>query len=436
MEGLKKIFRNEIIERGKNILYGLDHGKWDTILREVHTLKGTSRMMGFTQMGDVFQKIENILKSENVPLEEKRRIARKIGEVVSTGDIDNLVHSLTGIISKEDGESKSMPRTTSVSIDDIIRINNLFTQILYSNDIEEARKLAREGLLHSTSILLYPIKPVIKNIVKRAKKHAEKLGKKVEFIISGRDINVDRRITEELIGPITHILNNSIDHGIEMPDERKDLGKKETGTIEITLTRSEHSVEIEITDDGAGLDLEKIRTRGKEMGLSLPPEELIFYDGFTTKEERDTISGMGVGLSSVRSTIRKMGGNVKVESQPGRFTKFKIIVPLMLATSRVFLFSLDNNLYALHENIMKRVFREDKNFFMETKNGITIPFDRFLGIKEVVIQNLPEVMEHPAYQGYFVYEGNPCLVIEPVDFSMVQEVTVLTKPKTGGKIKT
>jgi len=433
MEGLKKIFRNEIIERGKNILYGLDHGKWDTILREVHTLKGTSRMMGFTQMGDVFQKIENILKSENVPLEEKRRIARKIGEVVSTGDIDNLVHSLTGIISKEDGESKSMPRTTSVSIDDIIRINNLFTQILYSNDIEEARKLAREGLLHSTSILLYPIKPVIKNIVKRAKKHAEKLGKKVEFIISGRDINVDRRITEELIGPITHILNNSIDHGIEMPDERKDLGKKETGTIEISLNRSEHSVEIEITDDGAGLDLEKIRTRGKEMGLSLPPEELIFYDGFTTKEERDTISGMGVGLSSVRSTIRKMGGNVKVESQPGRFTKFKIIVPLMLASSRVFLFSLDNNLYALHENIMKRVFREDKNFFMETKNGITIPFDRFLGIKEVVIQNLPEVMEHPAYLGYFVYEGNPCLVIEPVDFAIVQESTVLTNQKQGVK---
>ncbi len=433
MEGLKKIFRNEVIERGKNILDGLDHGRWDTILREVHTLKGTSRMMGFTQLGDVFQKIENILKSEDVPQEEKRRIARKIGEVVSTGDIDNLVHSLTGIISKEEEQSKSMPRTTSVSIDDIIRIDNLFTRILYSDDIEEARKLAREGLLYSSSILLYPIKPVIENIVKRAKVHAEKLGKKVNFVISGKDTNVDRRITEELIGPITHILNNSIDHGIEMPEERQNLGKKETGTIEITLNRSEDSVEIEITDDGAGLDLEKIRARGKEMGLSLPPEELIFYDGFTTKEKRDTVSGMGVGLSSVRSTIRKMGGDVKVESQPGRFTKFKIKVPLMFATSRVFVFSLDSNLYALHENIMKRVFREHEKFFMETKDGVIISFDRFLGIKEVVIQNLPKGLEHLAYQGYFVYEGNPCLVIEPVDFAVVQEAIVLTNQKQGVK---
>ena len=426
MEGLKDIFRIEVMERGRNILDGLEKGEWDAVLREIHTLKGTSRMMGFSQLGDDFQMIENTLKDVDVPEVEKRRIARRIGEAVSTGDIENLHQTLTAVLSKEGKEDKSLPKTTSVTIEDVIKLENLFKGILDTDNLEEIKKLAREGLLCVSSILLYPLKPVMETIIKRAREYADKLGKKVLFIISGENINVDKRIAEELIGPITHILNNAIDHGIETPEERLKNGKEETGVIEICFKKSGHMVTMEITDDGAGLDKEKIKRKGKEMGILIPPEELIFYDGLTTKEERGAISGMGVGLSSVRSSIKKIGGDIKVESEQGKFTRFTITVPILILTSRVFLFKLRDNIYAMEQHKLKRVFSKDEKFFMETKKGITIPFNRLLGIREVVIHDLPTGLKHPAYRGYFVYEGKPCLVVEPDDFATIGEPTLLT----------
>jgi chemotaxis protein histidine kinase CheA/CheY-like chemotaxis protein len=170
---------------------------------------------------------------------------------------------------------------------------------------------------------------------------SQELGKKVHFTITGKENEIDKNIIEGLSEVFMHMIRNSIDHGIETPDERTAAGKEETGNLSITCSRESGSMKIVISDDGHGIDHEKIRQKAIKEGLvseaaaaSISHEDLtnfIFQSGFSTSGKVSNISGRGVGMDVVRGSIEALKGSIVVESAPGKGTTFTIIVPLSIA---------------------------------------------------------------------------------------------------------
>jgi len=168
---------------------------------------------------------------------------------------------------------------------------------------------------------------------------ATDLGKQIELTTSGEETELDKTVIEYLKDPLVHILRNSIDHGIELPGERKDAGKEAVGTIHLAAEHSGGNVLIRISDDGRGLDSEVIRAKGIEKGLINPDSELtekeinvlIFAPGFSTASQVSGISGRGVGMDVVKKSIEHLRGTIEVESVRGRCTTITLKLPLTLA---------------------------------------------------------------------------------------------------------
>jgi two-component system, chemotaxis family, sensor kinase CheA len=165
------------------------------------------------------------------------------------------------------------------------------------------------------------------------------LGKKVRLNIQGDNIEIDKNIFDKLSDPIIHILRNSLDHGIEKPEERVLLGKPEEGTIDLTAGLSNTELLVEISDDGQGLDIEKIKAKAVKRGLLIPEKalylsdqeavNLIFSPGFSTSDQVNTISGRGVGMDIVKITIEEtLKGNVSLSTQKNRGLKIRLAIPL------------------------------------------------------------------------------------------------------------
>ena len=170
---------------------------------------------------------------------------------------------------------------------------------------------------------------------------ARKMSKKVDFILEGADVEVDRTVLEKLANPVTHLIRNCIDHGIEPPDERIRCGKPETGTIRVKAFHQGGHVHFVISDDGAGIDPQLVLSKAFEKGL-VPEDQLdkltdrqkidlIFLPGFSTSEEITDISGRGVGMDVVKTNIERLRGHIRVESVMGRGTQIHLVIPLTLA---------------------------------------------------------------------------------------------------------
>ncbi|MFN3383320.1 MAG: chemotaxis protein CheA [Archaeoglobaceae archaeon] len=200
---------------------------------------------------------------------------------------------------------------------------------------------------------------------------ARKLGKKVEFTMEGLDTELDRSVLDEMSDPIMHLVRNAVDHGIESPEERIVAGKSEVGKIKLSAKREKSNVVIEIEDDGRGLDLEKIKRKAVEKGLiaentNLSDEEikaLIFLPGFSTKDTPTEISGRGVGMDVVKTTVERLGGSLKLISEKGKGTKIKIILPPTVAIIKSLLVSVGGQIYAIPlSNVVEAVYVDEKNW--------------------------------------------------------------------------
>lgn len=170
---------------------------------------------------------------------------------------------------------------------------------------------------------------------------ARRISKKVEFILEGADVEVDRTVLEKLANPITHLIRNCIDHGIEPPEERIKKSKPETGIIRIKASHQGGQVLISVSDDGAGIDPQMVLSKAFEKGLVSEDQldkmtdkqkiDLIFLPGFTTSEEITDISGRGVGMDVVKTNIESLRGRIEIDSVKGEGTKVHLIIPLTLA---------------------------------------------------------------------------------------------------------
>ncbi len=167
----------------------------------------------------------------------------------------------------------------------------------------------------------------------------QKLDKKIELRTTGENTELDKTVMEKIGDPLVHLVRNSIDHGIEMPQARKETNKPETGVIELNAFHKGGNIIIEIKDDGAGFNKDRIKNKAIERGLISSDEhlsddkiyDLIFQPGFSTAEQLSDISGRGVGMDVVRRNIRELGGNIDVTSEEGKGTTFTIRLPLTLA---------------------------------------------------------------------------------------------------------
>ncbi|MEW6423880.1 MAG: chemotaxis protein CheA [Bacillota bacterium] len=203
---------------------------------------------------------------------------------------------------------------------------------------------------------MLPVAYVFNRLPRMVRDLAHKMGKEVDFIIEGRETELDRNVIEVIGDPLIHLLRNSVDHGIEPPEERMRLGKPRTGKILLKAAYVEGQIEITLSDDGRGMDPAVMRRKAVEKGLlsaeaaaRLTDKEaldLIFTPGFSTSADVSDISGRGVGMDIVRNQIEQINGSVEYDSTPGAGTTFTIKLPLTLAIIRALMVALGGQVYA------------------------------------------------------------------------------------------
>jgi two-component system chemotaxis sensor kinase CheA len=206
------------------------------------------------------------------------------------------------------------------------------------NGIEQLERNARDLQESVMSIRMMPMDYVFSRFPRVVRESASRLGKQIKLVTKGQATELDKSLIERIIDPLTHLVRNSIDHGIESPEQRVASGKNPEGQITLSAQHQGGHIVIEIIDDGAGLNRERILAKAMSSGLAVtentPDDELwqlIFAPGFSTAEKVTDISGRGVGMDVVRRNIQGMGGHIQLSSRPGNGTTTRIVLPLTLA---------------------------------------------------------------------------------------------------------
>jgi two-component system sensor histidine kinase and response regulator WspE len=225
-----------------------------------------------------------------------------------------------------------------------------------------------ERLYHTASMTrLRPLGDIVGGYPRMVRDLARELGKRVRLDVHGEHVPVDRDVLERLDAPLTHLLRNAVDHGIEVPALRCAAGKPEDGVISISAMHRAGMLAIELRDDGRGIDYERVRERLVASGRAAPEEaaglprealdEALFAPGLSTREEVSEISGRGVGLDVVRQLVKQLGGSVRMQSEPGRGTRFALQVPISRAVTRALVVKLGGERYAFPLLRVERVLR-------------------------------------------------------------------------------
>ncbi|MBW9220468.1 chemotaxis protein CheA [Methanothermococcus sp. SCGC AD-155-N22] len=271
-------------------------------------------------------------------------------------------------------KKSSTVQTVRVNIEKLDKLMNLvgelvinranFAQIAEKYDIKELHNavnrlnmLITELQEEVMAMRMIPVSFIFNRFPRTVRDLAKALNKEVELIIEGSDIELDRTVLDELAEPLTHIIRNAIDHGIEPPEEREKLGKPRKGKLILKAVRERNHVLIIVEDDGRGIDPEVIKRKAIEKGLITEEEakrmsdqeaiNLIFLPGFSTAEKVSDVSGRGVGMDVVKTKIESLGGSVTVYSEKGKGTRVVLQLPLTMAIVLALLIRLKDQVYAI-----------------------------------------------------------------------------------------
>jgi two-component system chemotaxis sensor kinase CheA len=216
-------------------------------------------------------------------------------------------------------------------------------------------------------VRMVPVEQLFRRFPRMVRDVAKQCSKQVDLLMSGQDTDLDKSLLDTIAEPLTHMVRNSVSHGIESPEERAKLGKAPRGTIHLRSHHQGNQVVVEISDDGRGIDAQRLKTKALQQGILDADEaarmsdtealELIFRPGFSTADEITEISGRGVGLDVVRSVMQRLKGSVEVASQPGQGTTFRLKLPLTLAIIKALLFRVEQRLYAIPLNAVAQIAR-------------------------------------------------------------------------------
>ncbi len=225
------------------------------------------------------------------------------------------------------------------------------TQNLLTQQARTINEL-QNGLMRTRMV---PFQRHVQRLARIVRQAATDTGKKADLAIEGASGELDRQVLERMMPPFEHMLRNAVAHGIEKPDDRRKAGKNEQGTITIALHREGSEVVVEVSDDGAGMNLKAIRDKGISLGMVRADQQLsdedilqlVLEPGFSTAGAVSTLSGRGVGMDVVASEIKKLGGALHMETKPGQGSRFTIRLPLTLAISHALILRANDEFYAL-----------------------------------------------------------------------------------------
>ena len=286
---------------------------------------------------------------------------------------------------KEEGESKgggTVEQTIRVDVKRLDHLMNLIGELVLgknrlikiNDDVEERYEgeAFLEELNQVVSIVslvttdlqiavmktrMLPIGKVFNKFPRMIRDLSRELNKKIELEITGEDTELDKSIVEEIGDPLVHIIRNSCDHGVEVPQVRLDAGKEEVGTIQLKAYHEGNHIVIQIIDDGKGLDPDMLKNKGVEKGLITEKEAdgmsdkeafgLIFRPGFSTAAQVTSVSGRGVGMDVVKTNIEKLNGMIDIDSEVGHGTSMKLKIPLTLAIIQALLVGVQEEYYAI-----------------------------------------------------------------------------------------
>lgn len=315
------------------------------------------------------------------------------------------------------GNAGKIGKTVRVDIDRLDNLMNLVSELiiiktrmddLSGNSTGENMTEAIEYLERITTNLhdavmkvrMVPIERVFNRFPRLVRDLSKELGKEIELLMSGEETEVDRTVIDEIGDPLIHLIRNSIDHGIELPNERINIGKPEVGTVVLKSYPDGNNVVIEVEDDGKGIDHNLVKKKAIEKGIldereaeNLSIEDsinLLFAAGFSTSEVVSDVSGRGVGLDVVKSKIESINGNIEVESAKDKGTKFIIRIPLTLAIIQALLIRLNDEIYAIPlssiteiTNITNEQIRDVQGQEIVLYRGKTLPIIRLKEILQI-----------------------------------------------------
>ncbi|WP_404997044.1 chemotaxis protein CheW [Caldifermentibacillus hisashii] len=375
-------------------------------------------------------KVSEIEKVTVVPL--KISDLKKVNNEDSSDEQKNVSQNVEGQKKKEASSAKKTTdkkitlsnKTIRVNIERLDALMNLFEELVIdrgrldqiakelnhqelSETVEKMSRVTNDLQSVVLTMRMVPVEAVFNRFPKMVRSLSRELGKKIHLQIIGQETELDRTVIDEIGDPLVHLLRNSVDHGIEMPEERLRKGKPEEGTIQLKAYHSGNHVFIEITDDGAGINREKVARKAVEKGIiteeqmnQLTDKEifnLILTSGFSTADKISDISGRGVGLDVVKNTIESLGGTISVHSEENVGTTFLIQLPLTLSIISVMLVEVQKEKYAipLTSIIETAIFKKSEIYYAHEQ-----PVIDFRG-KVVPILSLQEIFQVPK-----VFEGN------------------------------
>ena len=461
----KNLFKTDYISEAREILDSLDDiaieatkekrnsNCLNEILRLLHTLKGSSRMLEYVQIEKTVNHLETVFKniqSNQTEIPNKiiqllmgvNAVIHKVIDSIEDGSdgtfesydevIQNIdramededfntdfsgkqeavaqpVNEEDTIVQEENSEFFHDSQTIKVQISQIDSILQsldklIMRQIKLKNEIEQLKGNSESSdfqsyqeLSENISVLenqsvdiqkniialrMLPFDMILRPIKRSIVAEALKTGKNIDFDIPQSEITIDKFILEKLPAILIHLVRNSIDHGIESPQERKKLGKPEKGKITVSVSQVSNRIFVNVKDDGHGIDYKKIREKALRVFpereaeiLSADDTELlqfIFASGFSTKDEQTELSGRGIGLDVVRTEMDKLKGKITVYTELNKGTNFELSLPASLATQDGLFVSVSDNSYLILSHYIREILTINKADFLQLQHGPVI----------------------------------------------------------------
>ncbi|MEO5361417.1 MAG: hybrid sensor histidine kinase/response regulator [Nitrospirota bacterium] len=303
-------------------------------------------------------------------------------------DIEETVHMWNTKVLKELRGNAALNKHPVHDFDKYIEtfsgtLNNL-KDSLYEDDARLSF-ISKEIEERARTLMLLPLSNVFNPFKRMVRDLANQKSKEIDFVVEGGETKAEKRILEEVKDPLMHIIRNSIDHGIEIPDERLIRGKSKTGTITVKAYKKASNIIIEVIDDGRGLNIEKIKETAIKNKLAsvetltgMPLAELynfIFMPGFTTSPIITDISGRGVGMDVVKTALARLKGTVSVDSTPTQGCRMTISLPVTVSTTRVFIVKAAGKTYALPIDFVRTTYMASIADIYNVEGQKTITFD-------------------------------------------------------------
>ncbi|MGC8954792.1 MAG: response regulator [Fervidobacterium sp.] len=367
----------EAIENIKSFLQTKDLTLINNIYRLFHTIKGSASLVGLTGYKDVFHKIEEYFKNflsgqKDLSDELLTRLLSTIPPLLerstdlSEEEVNDLIDKLEG---KKRVESKIISQANyGLSLQDLqefLSMALITENSLMRSDINSALRVirtAKQKLVNEIQNLYYvKLSDLLSNFDTLVLQEASNEKKKVRLVLEVGNELVEKKDSQALVDMLVHLVRNAIAHGIELPEQRKNLGKKEVGTITLRSYVLNNELFLEVEDDGKGIDFEKVRGRALQMNLGhLRPEDVIFVPGFSTKEQADGTSGRGVGLDAVKNFAMAKGGDVEFVTSSSKGTRFIIHFPVKTFLTKVLVIEADDQQFCVDTSDILEVLSRPK----------------------------------------------------------------------------